>query len=177
MKPSLNITKLDSAKRQLESAILLYFNNCDPVSIHTLSAAAYNILRDLNKKRGGELMLKDYWQFLDAEQAKDFHQQVNEAENFFKHADKDPDESYTFNSELTEAMLAEASRKYIELTEEYPPYLHLFLIWFVVRHQNMFREVPAIASVLESFKPNLIPDNRRQFFAELLPVATRLLGA
>lgn len=176
MKALLNTTKLEAAKRQLESAILLYFNNCDPVSIHTLSAAAYNILRALNKNRSGDLMLKDYGQFLNDEQRRSFYQQVNEAENFFKHADKDPDESYTLNPESAEAMLAEASRKYIELTEEYPPYLNLFLIWFIVQHKDMFKELSVIARVLESFKPNLIPDNRRQFFAELLPFATRLVG-
>jgi hypothetical protein len=39
------VSKLDAAKRQLETVIRLYFSNGDPVSIHTLTAAAYNVLR------------------------------------------------------------------------------------------------------------------------------------
>ncbi len=170
MKPSMNITKLDAAKRQLESALLLYFNYCDPVSIHTLCAAAYNILRDVNAKRGGELMVKDMWQYLDAEKAKEFHRHVNMAENFFKHADRDSDGMYTFNPEGTEALLAEASRKYIEMTGEYPPYRHVFLTWFVVEHRNMFKEHPPIAQILDSVKLTAIPSDRKQFFASLLPL-------
>jgi hypothetical protein len=30
------VTKLDAAKKQLETAIMLYFHDGDPVSIHTL---------------------------------------------------------------------------------------------------------------------------------------------
>ena len=95
--PSLKITKLDAAKRQLESAILLYFNGGDPVSIHTLSAAAYNIVRDINSSRTGEMMVKDLWKFLSADLAKEFKQHINKAEKFFKHADKDPKGLYTLN--------------------------------------------------------------------------------
>lgn len=50
------VAKLDAAKRQLETAIRLYFASADPVSIHTLTAAAYQLLLDLNKKAGGEPM-------------------------------------------------------------------------------------------------------------------------
>jgi hypothetical protein len=175
MKPTLNITKLDASKRQLETAILLYFQNGDPVSIHTLTAAAYNILRALNEERGGDLMLKDFWKFLDSKEQKLFHRSVNEAENFFKHADKDPDVSYKFNPESSEAMLADAAQKYIQLTGEYPPYLHLFLTWFVLQHRSMFGDVPEIRAVLDKCKLDLIPDNRRQFFSELLPVVIRLV--
>ncbi len=176
MKPSLNITKLDAAKRQLESAILLYFNHGDPVSIHTLCAAAYDILRDLNKKREGDLMLKDLWQFLDAEKAKGFRQQVNEAQNFFKHADEDSDSLFTLDPQWTEVLLADASRKYMQLTGEYSPYLKLFMIWFVMHHQDVFREDAEIARVLESAKTDTIPDDRHQFFVQFLPSATRLVS-
>lgn len=51
------VSKLDAAKRQLGTAIRLYFSDGDPVSIHTLTAAAYNILRDVTKQKGVELML------------------------------------------------------------------------------------------------------------------------
>jgi hypothetical protein len=55
----LSITKLDAARRQLETAITLWFHDADPVSVHTLAMAAHGILRALNKKRGGPPMLGD----------------------------------------------------------------------------------------------------------------------
>ena len=41
------ISKLDAAKRQLEMAIKLYFNDDDPISIHTLASASEEILMKL----------------------------------------------------------------------------------------------------------------------------------
>jgi hypothetical protein len=35
------VTKLDAAKKQLETAIMLYFHDGDPVSIHTLCLQLY----------------------------------------------------------------------------------------------------------------------------------------
>lgn len=57
MKKKLKISKLDAAKRQLETAIRLYFNSADPVSIHTLACAAHSIISDLNKKYKGKPMI------------------------------------------------------------------------------------------------------------------------
>jgi hypothetical protein len=144
------------------------------VSIHTLAAAAYNILRTLNKNVGGDMMLKDCGQFLNAEQQNEFYRCVNAAENFFKHADRDADKSYNFKHESTEAMLAEAARKYILLTEEYPPYLSIFLAWVITRHQEMFKELPAAEQMLKSIGGIPIPENRRELFDGCLQIVTRL---
>lgn len=46
------ITKLAAAERQLNAAIRMTLAGEDELAIHTVAAAAYHILRDLNKKRG-----------------------------------------------------------------------------------------------------------------------------
>jgi hypothetical protein len=46
----IKISKLEAARRQVETAIRIYFANGDPVSIHTLAAASLQILVDLDKK-------------------------------------------------------------------------------------------------------------------------------
>ena len=90
MNKNIKISKLDAAKRQLESAILLYFNDSDPVSIHTLAGAAHGILADLNKKGGGHpMILSDFLIKDDFKQ--DFRKKLSEAKNHFKHANQDPD--------------------------------------------------------------------------------------
>lgn len=43
------ITKKDAARRQLETAIQLYIDDKDSISIHTLTAAAFGIIRDVHK--------------------------------------------------------------------------------------------------------------------------------
>ena len=78
-----SITKLDAARRQLNSAIRLRLNDGDSLAVHTLSYAAYGILRDLCCARRREVK-----EVLDAI--------IDDAEfakhpNFLKHADRDPE--------------------------------------------------------------------------------------
>ena len=49
---TVHLKKTTAAKRQLDTAIRLYFAHDDELSIHTLVAAALRILRDLIDKRG-----------------------------------------------------------------------------------------------------------------------------
>jgi hypothetical protein len=84
------VSKLDAAKRQLDCAIRLWFLDGDPVSIHTLVGAAYQIIHDINKKKGGKDIL------FDADVIKDEHRKevrdwMRKDFMFFKHADNDMD--------------------------------------------------------------------------------------
>jgi hypothetical protein len=153
MDEKLLVTKLDAGKRQLETAVILYFNYGEPVSIHTLAAAAYAVLRDLNQKRGGELMLKDMWQLLEAPLAKEFKRYINQPDNFFKHADNDPDGTQELDPRWSQALLFEAARKYSELTGEMPPILSLFLIWFAHSTQRFSLTKPKLKSLSKESPP------------------------
>jgi hypothetical protein len=175
MDEKLLITKLDAGKRQLETAVILYFNYGDPVSIHTLAAAAYAVLRDLNQKRGGELMLKDMWQLLEAPLAKEFKRYSNQPDNFFKHADNDPDGTQELDPRWSQGLLFEAARKYCELTGEMPPILSLFLIWFSTQHPEIFADQAEIKIALQKI-PAPVVKERRQFFTDFLAQATSPFG-
>jgi hypothetical protein len=48
----IRLTKLDAARHQLKTAIRLFFEERDPVSIHALASAAQEVLRDLLRARG-----------------------------------------------------------------------------------------------------------------------------
>ncbi len=86
--PTIRVSKLNAARRQLDCAIELWFADKDQVSVHTLAAAAHQIIHDINQKKdGGELMF-------DSAIIKDEHRPelisiLKIAMNFFKHADKD----------------------------------------------------------------------------------------
>ena len=47
----LRISKIEAARRQLDSAIELWFLDKDEVSVHTLAAAAYQLVRQRNDQR------------------------------------------------------------------------------------------------------------------------------
>lgn len=107
IRKDITITKLDAAKRQLETVVRLYFHNGDPVSIHTLVAAAHTVIRDINKKRRGSPMIND--DLIDAYAKPEYQKrvlaQLNEAGNFFKHADRDHAATLDFNPDQSEIWL------------------------------------------------------------------------
>ncbi|MBI5397688.1 MAG: hypothetical protein HZA91_20515 [Verrucomicrobia bacterium] len=165
------VSKLDAARRQLETAIRLYFHGTDPVSIHTLTAAAYNVLRDLNQDHGKMPMLcKDVFpKMVKPEFEDECKKKLNEAENFFKHADKDPDAILTFRSGQTEWLLFEACYKYSELTAENVPLLALFKCWFVASKPNCFNFTPEFPSPPEDILRLAVQGHRQFFMQKFLP--------
>jgi len=162
----IRIGKLEAARRQLETAITLYFAYGDPISIHTLVGAAYGLIHGINEKRGGTMMVKDAWKFLNPENAKTFKKGINSVENFLKHADWDPpDATLDLNPQWTEALLCEASQRYYVLTEEQPQLLQLFVLWYALRHPDMFCGTPE-GEILRKVPPDTLPADRREFFNE-----------
>jgi hypothetical protein len=128
---SLTIRRLDAAKRQLETAMSLYFGHGDPISIHALACAAYDIIDGVNQHRGG----KEMWVKRRYTQSpgRPTRGDLNEVQNFLKHADRDPEGTLDFFPLLTEPMLADASRTYVELTGDLSPVLEVMLRWFHCR--------------------------------------------
>ena len=81
------ITKIDAARRQLRTAIELWFADGDPISIHTLAAAAYQIIHDLNRRNKGPDLLLDS-KYIKDEKRREFVSLVKSTSNFMKHADR-----------------------------------------------------------------------------------------
>jgi hypothetical protein len=94
---SLKITKLDAAQRQLDCAIELWFLDKDPVSMHTLAAASYQILHDI--KAGKKLPRKLLYDLplIDEQNREKWIKALKRPMNFFKHADQDPNSLIEFN--------------------------------------------------------------------------------
>jgi hypothetical protein len=82
----MNVTKLDAAKSQLAAAIRLYFEDRDPVSVHTLAMAAGEIIDRLCVAKGLISMRDDLMARIVPERRKEIADAINEPRNFFKHA-------------------------------------------------------------------------------------------
>jgi len=143
---SLQITKLEAAERQLSVATELYFRDSDPVAIHTLVAAAYNVVRDLSKHAKAQPMaVKDYFpSTVPHSKRKQISAWVNSFENFLKHADRDPAEEIELNPALTELMLIDAWGQYERLGGTLPAEGKVFKAW----SGNLKASAPEIVELL-----------------------------
>jgi hypothetical protein len=139
------VTKIEAAMRQLDVAIWLFFVEADPISVRTLAGAATTVLADLieSKDRNGS------WRSRIIEDTGLPRAQVlsiiNETQNFFKHADRDPDMSLLFNDEENDDLLFVGV---LECGEIHPTSLHMqaFQIWYMAAHPNRFAsEIPQVA--------------------------------
>jgi hypothetical protein len=100
----IRVNKLGVARRQINTAIDLWFSGGDAISIHTLVAAAYQILCDLlNNKNLPDFLYNN--PNIRPERRADYAKLVRKPANFFKHADRDPDEVLEVNVEINDFLL------------------------------------------------------------------------
>lgn len=133
------ISKLDAARRQLREAIYLFFERRDIIAVHTLSAASLQILHDLAKARGDKSFLKD-GPMIRREYKKEVLRKINEAENFFKHAESDPDKILEFRPEVTRFFLFDALDLYQKLTGTLFCEGKIYLVWFAASYPTLILE-------------------------------------
>jgi hypothetical protein len=141
------VRKLEAAQRQLNCAIFLWFHGMDEVSIHTLAAAAYQITHDIKLHRG-----IDHDLLYDSHIVKDEYRglwirTMKEAQNFFKHADKDPDgavELPVFGN-LLFMMVAAGGLQLLGVIASYE--VGALLLWLTINEPRLIRP-----EYLEKFK-------------------------
>lgn len=173
----LQVSKLDAARRQTDTAISLYFNERDPVSIHALTAAAYRILQDLSRQRGEApmFMKEEMLEHVRDEFRAEFRAKLNEAENFFKHADRDPDALLLFNPGLSELMLYECCIRYWQMTGETTPHMHAYKAWFMLKKPRFFILPPQAQAFVSSARLEFASCTRQQFLQEAILAANRFV--
>lgn len=106
----ISVTKLDAARRQIETAVKLWFSEGDPVSIHTLTAAAHQVCNALLKEQGEEASMVFRFDLLSPADQAGYKKFVLAPENFFKHAQRDADPAATIEliPRITELYLVDA---------------------------------------------------------------------
>ncbi len=146
------VTKLDAARRQLATAIELWFYDKDQVSIHTLAFAAYEVIHTISKKKGRTRdLLFDTVTVSDEDKGK-FRIFIKKFAHFFKHADRDP----------TDATI-----------EFFPVISELFILFAVMGLETM--RIPAneyessFAVWLSLTKPYILTKEGHQFLANYIP--------
>ncbi len=167
----LPVTKLDAARRQLETAITLWFHDADPVSVHTLAMATHGILRALNKKRGGPPMIGDPSPSIRPGYEKKVADIVVRSSNFFKHGAKDPLATDYFAPELNQLIILNACNTFEALAQEKKPLMWTFIVYLAIHEPSIF-----MPEFVASIQKNPLFGTAKQlskpaFFAEWLPAA------
>jgi hypothetical protein len=165
----IKIPKLEAARRQLETAIELYFEDRDFVSIHALASAASTVISDVSESRGGrptfiEDMLAIY---VKPNFQKEVRAKLFDARNFFKHAERDPERELEFNPDVNDFVLVGACDGYRVLTDERPPKMVLFQSWFLFRHRRFMLPDPQMEKILEQLPIDSV--SKAEFWDLLLP--------
>jgi len=143
-----SVTKLDAATRQLREAIRLYFHDAEPLAVLTVAGAAHGLLRDLSKLTGQVRTAQTDNEAL-------VRKGVNDAKNFLKHADLDPESLLTFNTDWTDYLLYDAIPMHMRLARELIWENIVFLIWVTAKYPML--------SVLDNMAADAIYRLRREF--------------
>ena len=102
------VTKLDAANRQLATAIRLFFENQDPVAVHTLACAAREIY-EMHCLKANLTRMFDYVKESNPTHAEtELWNVLNVLRNFFKHSGASLDETVEFYDTYNDFMLLSA---------------------------------------------------------------------
>jgi hypothetical protein len=133
----LRLHKIEAAKRQIESAIWLWFVDADIVSVHTLTAAAQRLLLEL-----AELWGVSAFPFTAAYYAPRSRPETRvtapNAETFFKEAKED--ETYELSEAWTEVYLLDVVMAYCNIVDNLcgSAMMATFVVRFAVQRQDLF---------------------------------------
>ena len=142
----LKLTKLEAARRQIESAIWLWFVGDDYVSVDALTVAAHRFLLELVTLRETEA-----WPYSSAYVSspvvKTRCSDLEDAVTFFNFAKED--ETYEVSEQWTELRLFDAVMAYSNLTHDRcgSALMSTFVLRFGVERQDLF--IPDAFSLLE----------------------------
>jgi hypothetical protein len=134
------ITKLDAARRQLQTAIELWFADGEPVSIHALAFAAYEIVHVISKKRNRSIPLIFDARIIKDEYRKEWNNHIKKSSVFFKHADRDPNDSIDFQPALSEFFISFAIVGLELCGEKLTDVESAFMFWLQLHHPNLLNE-------------------------------------
>jgi hypothetical protein len=176
---AIKVDKLDAATRQLRTAITLWFNEGDPVSIHALAFAAYEVIHAVSKKRNpyrrdllfDSLVIKD-----------EYRSQVNiylkKYAYFFKHADRNPDAEIEFNPELSETFILYAICGRELCGEPSSEEESNYLWWLQIHHSDILTQKgrDALSNLMSAENIELLRRVSKHEFFKGMNDARRLTG-
>ena len=146
------LTKIDVARRQLVTAIVLLFNDDDPVSVYSLAANAWEVIDALCMRKGIDSISAQTREHL-PQGAKLKRDYINSPyRNFFKHADQDPEVVLqSFDESSVDSVIFLAVEDYLRLLKKSPVEFQVFQLWYLAAHVGKLAAEP-LTEILDSIE-------------------------
>jgi hypothetical protein len=162
------VTKASAARSQLETAIQLWFDDADPVSIHTLAVAAHDCFDALATRAGKP----SRWRELMAARSRKVRKQSAYAQNFFKHGFKDLKKQARYMPFHGEVLLFDSAICHEAIFQKVTPLMEAFLLRFAMSFPEFI--TVDIGELIKAETGLVIDDiaplNRRDFLKRVLPL-------
>ncbi len=102
---------------------------------------------------------------------------ITEAENFFKHADYDPEATLLFRPEATQFFMMDAVMLYQQLTGEGVPVFKVFWSWMLLHYPEVLNEEAKANLKQHRSKMDMIRRNlsKAEFFETAMPITMKCL--
>ena len=139
----ITVSKLDAAKRQIETAISLWFHDADIVSIHTLVAAGHQVCHGILKHQKIKVSMIFNLELLPEDARIAYKRFILAPENFFKHGDDDPNPYASIDLVLgvTEVYLVDAIYLFHNLNGGVvTPTMKAFSTYFEILNPHLLKE-------------------------------------
>jgi hypothetical protein len=137
------ITKLDSAVRQLNASINLFFREVDPIVVYVLAIGAATVMSDVLDRRP-ETSWRELIKSDNNLTEREYRNIINKAWNFFKHGDRDSDDVLDFDGNDNEHIIFYASLECGELGIQSVE-KDVFQLWYYATHSFELNEDVMIA--------------------------------
>ena len=130
------LSKIEAARRQLDTAIRLYFENDDLIAVHALSRAAFRVLYDLHPADDDyKKLVTQTIQYLG-------WGNFTKLTNFLKHANLDPEgEADEPNEADIQIGIGFAAMLYRKMTGTLTPEMEVFHVWMKVMNPEHFHSI------------------------------------
>lgn len=157
----MELNKIDAAVRQVNTAIELFFEKRDSVSVCTLVCAANQLFSDLvEHKKNGESWRTAIVASNPKLKPAEIYNILNDTPNFLKHADRDPNAIQEFKEFENEERIFMAT---LECGEIHPisHNMQVFQIWYMAAYPEKFQEDICCAQDAQAILPDLTNLNRK----------------
>ena len=139
---TIQLTKLEAARRQINTAIRMYFLDMDIISTHAVLAGGLQIVSDLATKKGQRVGFEEFLAPIVKERRKEFLLIIREPQNFLKHADREGHATaiYEYRTEALEIYLYLAAQAYQTFTGKATPEIKSVIAWISFRNPEILLE-------------------------------------
>lgn len=138
LQPRTIISKEEAARRQIETAIGLYLCDDDAVSVHVLGNTASAILTAVCRTKGIQPFRDAFISYVKPQYQKLANTKMNEAYNYFKHADRDAEANLeNFDDRRNGMLLFSCCQDYQKAFGKLPSSLLVFFWWFVAANPEI----------------------------------------